>query len=155
MNPYLSPSAYLPHASPMLMLETVHQVTSEYCLCSAVVSPESVLAPFLNEDGTLANWFGIELMAQTIGVWNGYHGLCEDRQPKLGMLLGGRGFKTELTTYPAKSELFIHAHLFLQDGKLANFECQIEINHQIVAQGKLNVYEPDENEAKILFGDNQ
>lgn len=155
MSQYLAPTHYLPHASPMMMLGCVHDVTDEYCLCSVVVSSESVLAPFLNEDGTLANWFGIELMAQAIGVWNGYHSYNTDFQPKLGMLLGGRGFKANLTTYPANSELFIHAHLFLQDGKLANFECQIKINDQIVAQGKLNVYEPDENESKMLFGDNQ
>jgi len=45
---YLSPTEYLPHDAPMLLLESVHSVTAESAVCRVTVSPQGVLAPFLN-----------------------------------------------------------------------------------------------------------
>lgn len=60
---------YLPHQSPMVMLDDVHSVGEDGAECSVTLSKDGVLAPFLDAQGRLPNWFAIELMAQTIGVW--------------------------------------------------------------------------------------
>ncbi|MCX8573714.1 MULTISPECIES: 3-hydroxy-fatty acyl-ACP dehydratase [unclassified Gilliamella] len=145
-------SYYLPHEKPMVMIEKVHFVDAQQCICSIEVNKQGILSPFLNEDDTLPNFYAIELMAQTIGVWNGYHGMVSDKKPTLGMLLGGRAIKSTLDAFPCNSHLMIHANLVLNDAKLANFECKIMINQEIVTTGKLNVYEPDECELDNLFG---
>ncbi|OCG25448.1 hypothetical protein A9G11_02140 [Gilliamella sp. wkB108] len=144
---------YLPHETPMVMIEKVHLIDEERCICSVQVNNGGILAPFLDKDNSLPNFYTIELMAQTIGVWNGYHGMAKNEKPLLGMLLGGRSIKTTLTSFPLYSELIIQVNLVLCDAKLANFDCQITIDQQCVASGKLNVYEPDHLELEQLFGD--
>ncbi|KFA59517.1 3-hydroxydecanoyl-[ACP] dehydratase [Gilliamella apicola] len=149
---YSPANYYLPHESPMVMIEKVHLITDEQCICSVQVSKTSVLAPFLNRDYSLSNFYAIELMAQTIGVWNGYYGLMKNSKPVLGMLLGGRSIKTTLQNFPHNCRLMIHTNLVLNDARLANFDCNIMIDEQCVATGKLNVYEPTLSELDQLFG---
>ncbi|OCG21458.1 MULTISPECIES: ApeP family dehydratase [unclassified Gilliamella] len=152
---YYPATYYLPHEEPMVMLEKVHLIDDEQCICSVQVNKNGILAPFLNEDNALPNLYAVELMAQTIGVWNGYHGIINNKKPQLGMLLGGRTIKTSLPTFPHESDLIIQANLVLFDSKLAIFDCQIKINEQCVVSGKLNVYEPDQTEIDYLFGQNR
>ncbi|MBI0153386.1 3-hydroxy-fatty acyl-ACP dehydratase [Gilliamella sp. W8128] len=149
---YQSVNSYLPHKTPMIMIDKVHLVNNEQSICSVKVTKDGILSPFLNRDNQLPNFFAIELMAQTIGVWNGYHDAKKNHSPQLGMLLGGRAIKNTLPAFPLNSELLITANLVLFDTKLANFDCQITINQQCVSSGKLNVYEPDHNELDQLFG---
>ena len=149
---YKSASDYLPHRTPMIMINKVHLVDDKQCICSVEVSKNGILSPFLTNDDQLPNFYAIELMAQTIGVWNGYHDSKKSHSPQLGMLLGGRAIKTTVPAFALNSELMITANLVLFDSKLANFDCDICINQQCVASGKLNVYEPDHNEFDQLFG---
>lgn len=146
---------YLPHETPMVMLQDVHLVNNENCICSVQVSTESVLAPFLNKQSALPNYYAIELMAQTIGVWNGYHGQKTNHKTQLGMLLGGRAIKLTVSEFPLGSLLIIHAKLILHDNKLASFECELKVDDICLASGRLNVYEPDESEMAMLFGEHR
>ena len=143
---------YLPHDTPMVMIQNVHLINNEQCICSVEVSRQSILAPFLNDQFALPNYYAIELMAQTIGVWNGYHGQKNEHQTKIGMLLGGRSIDLSVTQFPLNSLLMIQAKLILHDNKLASFECQLTIDDTCVATGRLNVYEPDKSELAVLFG---
>ena len=70
---YLPPGDYLPHDTPMLLLESVESVTDDRAVCSVTVNDRGVLAPFLDADGNLPGWFALELMAQTVGVWSEWH----------------------------------------------------------------------------------
>lgn len=91
MSHYLSPGDYLPHDAPMLLLEEVVSVADETATCHVTVSANSVLAPFLDPDGNLPGWFALELMAQTIGVWSGWHRQQHGQASiALGMVLGAR-----------------------------------------------------------------
>ncbi|VDZ83865.1 Uncharacterised protein [Kluyvera intermedia] len=67
MSCYLTPGDYLPHDAPMLLLEEVISVTDDTATCRVTVSPDGVLAPFLDAQGNLPAWFALELMAQTVG----------------------------------------------------------------------------------------
>lgn len=146
MNRYHTAEYYLPHASPMVLLERVLEVGEEYAQCAVTISPDGVLAPFLDAQGALPGWYGIELMAQAIGVWSGWHGRQAAQPPRLGMLLGGRAIHCELPVFPAGSELRVSVQQLLKDEKLASFECEISIDNVRVAQGRLNTYQPDQQE---------
>lgn len=150
---YYPANHYLPHEKPMVMIEKVHLIDDQQCICSVQTHQDGILSPFLNNNGTLPNFYAIELMAQTIGVWNGYHSLKNNKKCNLGMLLGGRTIKTTSPTFPSDSFLIIEANLVLRDNKLANFDCTISIDQQCYVTGKLNVYEPDEAELTYLFGE--
>lgn len=149
---YKPAKEYLPHDNPMVMIQNVHLVDEENCICSVTVDHQGILSPFLNNQRALPNYYAIELMAQTIGVWNGYHGRKTNRQTQIGMLLGGRAIKLSIGQFSLTSVLMIHAKLILRDNKLANFECEIKIDDTCVASGRLNVYEPDQTELAELFG---
>lgn len=73
MSHYLSPGEYLPHDAPMLLLEEVVRVGEDTAVCCVTVASGGVLAPFLDPQGNLPGWFALELMAQTVGVWSGWH----------------------------------------------------------------------------------
>jgi predicted hotdog family 3-hydroxylacyl-ACP dehydratase len=146
MNRYHAAEYYLPHASPMVLLEQVLEVGEEHAQCAVTVSSDGVLAPFLDAQGALPGWYGIELMAQAIGVWSGWHGRQSAQPPQLGMLLGGRAIYCELPVFTAGSKLLVSVQQLLKDEKLASFECEISIDNVRIAQGRLNTYQPDQQE---------
>lgn len=151
MSQYRRAIDYLPHQSPMVVLETVCYVSAEHVECEVIVTPEGVLAPFLNTHGALPAWFAIEMMAQTIGVWRGWHGEQSGTIPKLGLLLGSRAFNSSLSEFPAASQLRVYATMLLQDDKLANFDCWVSLNGEAVTTARLNVYQPSEHEINQLI----
>ncbi|BCQ44211.1 hypothetical protein ERHA55_17380 [Erwinia rhapontici] len=51
MSEYQPAAYYLPHASPMVLVEQVLMVSDEEAHCRVRVSADSVLAPFLNPQG--------------------------------------------------------------------------------------------------------
>jgi predicted hotdog family 3-hydroxylacyl-ACP dehydratase len=148
---YLPAKAYLPHAAPMVLIEEVIDVGETSAHCRVKVSKSGILSPFLTPTGALPAWFAIELMAQTVGVWSGWHGEQQGAEPKLGMLLGGRGLKCAVAEFAAESLLDIRVEMMLRDEKLANFECAItladgENGQQEIAHARLNTYQPDADE---------
>ena len=145
---YLSIAHYLPHRAPMILLDKVVSITNNQIICSTCASTNGILAPFLNETGQLPAYFLIELMAQTIGVWNGYHAQHQQEKPKIAFLLGTRLFQSQIDVIPLNSEIIIEANLILKDDNLANFEAYAIINNKQVAHAKLNVYQPSQAEAE-------
>lgn len=152
MSHYLAPVDYLPHDAPMLLLETVASVGEQDVHCQVAVSPDGVLAPFLDAQGNLPGWYALELMAQTVGVWSGWH-----RQQagtphiSLGMVLGARELVCEAGHFPAGTTLDIQAHLLMQDSRFGSFECTILIDTIPVATGRVNTFQPTTEELASLF----
>ncbi|PLV62101.1 hotdog family protein [Erwinia sp. B116] len=152
MTDYLPAARYLPHSAPMVLIDRVIAVTEETAHCRVQVSACSVLAPFLNAAGALPAWYGIEILAQTIGVWSGWHAQRrDDAAPQIGMLLGGRGYRTTLAAFPADCWLNVHVTLLMRDEKMGSFEGQICIDDACVASGRLNTYQPDNLELQKII----
>ncbi|MCC8378455.1 hotdog family protein [Xenorhabdus sp. PB30.3] len=149
---YLPVHHYIPHEAPMVLLEKVISVSSESVHCQVTVNHEGVLAPFLNAEQNLPNWFAIEMMAQTVGVWSGWH--RKERQEEdssLGMLLGGRAVRNQVPAFTYGSILDIRMNLLLQDEKFGSFEGEVSCNGTVLVTGRLNTYQPEKEELKQLF----
>ncbi|TPG55778.1 3-hydroxy-fatty acyl-ACP dehydratase [Ewingella americana] len=147
-NPvYAPPAHYLPHNAPMVLLDEVISVGKESAHCSSRVSTTGALAPFLTAQGALPAWFSLELMAQTIGVWNGWHNAEQGDLPQLGMLLGCRGMRCAQPEFASGAQLDMHIQQILRDSKIASFECTLFIRNARddgpVAHARLNTYQPD------------
>lgn len=153
MTDYLPAACYLPHESPMVLVDEVILVDDEHAHCRVAISRESILAPFLNTNGDLPAWFGVEIIAQTIGVWSGWHGRRQDnhKKPRPGMLLGARGYCCKQDVFPAKSRLDIYVTLLMRDEKVGSFDGEIVIDGEKYASGRLNTYQPDNNELQQLL----
>ncbi|MEE3651685.1 MULTISPECIES: hotdog family protein [unclassified Brenneria] len=201
MADYFPAAHYLPHQSPMVLVDEVIHVDDEHAHCRVSVSRAGILAPFLNADGHLPAWFGIEIIAQAIGVWSGWHGSRDARhkkssgailnvacdgpkgggqdarhkkssgailnvacdgpegggldarhkKPRPGMLLGGRGYRCKQAFFPAASRLDVYVTLLMRDEKIGSFDGEIVIDGETYATGRLNTYQPDDNELKQLL----
>ncbi|WP_435947865.1 ApeP family dehydratase [Dryocola sp. BD586] len=152
MTDYLAPQCYLPHQAPMCLLEKVIAVTRETARCRVKVSADGVLAPFLAEDGTLPGWFAIEIIAQTVGVWSGWHTMnAGGESVGVGMLLGGRGLRCPEGKFPANTLLDCQVTLLMRDEKIGSFEGEILADNRVLASGRVNTYQPDKNELEQLF----
>lgn len=153
MCDHLPVASYLPHEAPMVLLDKVLHVGEEQAHCQVTVSNDGVLAPFLNKQGALPAWFGIEIMAQTIGVWSGWHRRQQaerNGKPEPGMLLGGRGYRCSQAAFPAQARLDVFINLLMRDEKIGSFEGEIRIDGERVASGRLNTYQPDSIELQQL-----
>lgn len=152
MTDYLAVQQYLPHEAPMCLLEKVISVTEENAHCQVRVSQQGVLAPFLSGDGSLPGWFAIEIIAQTVGVWSGWHTMQRgDDAVGVGMLLGGRGLRCPEGIFPADTVLDCKVTLLMRDEKIGCFEGVIYANNHVLASGRVNTYQPDKNELEQLF----
>ncbi|MFP1726840.1 hotdog family protein [Lonsdalea quercina] len=152
MAEYACAERYLPHQTPMVMVEEVVAIHDDSAHCRVSVSDNGVLAPFLDTEGNLPAWFGIEIIAQTVGVWSGWHQRqVQDVKPQPGMLLGGRGYRCQQEYFPAGSLLDIHVRLLMRDEKIGSFEGDISIAGASFASGRLNTYQPDKAELQQLL----
>lgn len=152
MSHFLSPGDYLPHDAPMMLLDEVVAVSEETAICRVTVSAHSVLAPFLDTQGDLPGWFALELMAQTVGVWSGWH--CHQRGEKhiaLGMVLSARELHCEASRFPAGLTLTISTTRLMQDARFGSFECAIEAGDAMLASGRINTFQPTSEELHTLF----
>lgn len=149
---YLSPTDYLPHDAPMLLLESVESVTAESANCRVTVDLHGVLAPFLNATGDLPGWYALELMAQTVGVWSGWHRQQQGQESlSLGMVLGARELVCAAGSFPANSVLTVTVTLLMQDERFSSFECAIATDDATLATGRVNTFQPGEQELATLF----
>ena len=91
-------------------------------------------------------------MAQTVGVWSGWHRQDEgEQQLTLGMVLGARELVCAAGYFPALATLDIHAHLLMRDSRFGSFECTIMIDNTPVATGRVNTFQPSSDELTSLF----
>ena len=152
MTVYLSPGEYLPHDAPMLLLEEVISVSEETACCQVSVNATSVLAPFLDTQGDLPGWYALELMAQTVGVWSGWHRMQRGQDSiALGMVLGARELTCAAGILPAGATLAIEVKLLMQDERFGSFECAINANNRTLATGRVNTFQPTPEELASLF----
>ena len=152
MSHYLAPGAYLPHDAPMLLLEEVLEVSEETATCRVTVASGGVLTPFLDANGDLPGWFALELMAQTIGVWSGWHRQQQGQASiTLGMVLGARDLVCATGVLPAGKKLSIHVKLLMQDARFGSFECAIQADNETLATGRVNTFQPTSEEINTLF----
>ncbi|MDX6019358.1 3-hydroxy-fatty acyl-ACP dehydratase [Scandinavium sp. V105_16] len=152
MSHYLSPGAYLPHDAPMLLLERVLNVSEEQATCQVTVTRRGVLAPFIDASGNLPGWYALELMAQTVGVWSGWHRQQNgEAQISLGMVLGARELKCVAGEFAADSVLEVTVTLLMQDERFGSFECEIIADGKKLASGRVNTFQPTSEELNSLF----
>ena len=149
---YLPPVDYLPHDAPMLLLGSVEKVTDESAVCCVSVNNTGVLAPFLTANGDLPGWYALELMAQTVGIWSGWHRQQQGQsQSALGMVLGARELICATGRFPADSTLTITVKLLMQDARFGSFECAITSGEETLATGRVNTFQPTQEELATLF----
>lgn len=129
----------LPHAGVMILLDRIDQYDAESVVCLRTIA---LGHPFVDAEGNLPAWVGIELMAQTIAAWSGSHALDSSQPVRLGLLLGSRLYRCNADVFRAGSELRIEARrTFHDEGGMGAFACRIDAD-DVHAEARLTVFSP-------------
>ncbi|MCL6414059.1 3-hydroxy-fatty acyl-ACP dehydratase [Aestuariirhabdus sp. Z084] len=141
MNPDLFPvNDCLIHQPPMRMVERLLAIDEANVRCSLVLHDDN---PFITEQGQLPASLGIELMAQAIALFGGYHCLNRGEEVRVGYLIGSRRYHSTRPFFALGCELIIEAHQeYLSEG-MGLFNCRILERGNEIANGRLNTYLPD------------
>ena len=76
----------LPHEAPMIFIDGLISADDEYATAHVTLNKDHFAAVY----GEVPSYVGIELMAQTVAAWAGYHERIAGRDVKVGFLLGAR-----------------------------------------------------------------
>lgn len=156
---YLAPEIYIPHRAPMNLIDRVTEITEKSVTCETKAVKGGKLKLFEKENGAFDAAVVIELMAQTVGVWAGDKRIHSDQKTKplgeqdaeLGLLLSARNLKITVDEIPAGSVLTMAMSLLIDESRLTSFEGTVAIGENIIATGRLNVFQPTNDELKTLF----
>ncbi|MBV7500460.1 MULTISPECIES: hotdog family protein [Achromobacter] len=134
-------ASLLPHAGDMILLDAVIRHDADSLTARAVVRP----GPYSLPDGSLPPWLGMELMAQAVGAWAGCQARQANEAVKLGFLLGTRRYECHDPSLPAGAQLTVHVERGLIDASgMSVFECVLRDDTRVLANARLNVYQPSD-----------
>lgn len=126
------------HRPPMLLLDEAVGYSDEEVVTRAVIGPDH---PFAEPEGVPAH-VGIELMAQSCGVFVGAHARASGEAVKLGFLLGTRRYESYEGGFRIGDDLRITARVVFREGEMGVFDCHIERDGTRIAAAQLTVYQP-------------
>jgi predicted hotdog family 3-hydroxylacyl-ACP dehydratase len=139
-------ASLLPHAGDMILIDEVCSHDADGLTALAVVRP----GPYSMPDGSLPPWLGLELMAQAVGAWAGCQARLAGEPVKLGFLLGTRRYECHADAFPAGARLSIRVSRGLVDASgMSVFECELHDDARLLAEARLNVYQPKDPTAFI------
>ena len=135
-------SELLPHKGPAVLIDRILTNSPDSITVSARIARDH---PFFVEGHGVPAWVGIEMMAQAIAAHAGLEGRREHREPRSGMLLGTRRYKTTTPWFAENSELEILAEReFGQNSGLAACNCKVFGNGATLATATIIIVEIDE-----------
>jgi len=133
-------SELIVHKAPMILIDRIESYDDK-SIQSVIEIKQS--SPFLNENAVPA-YIGIEYMAQTVACFSGIKALEADNAVRIGFLVSVRKLKLFTNAYSIGSSLVAKSCVLYDDGEMAAFDCQILYENHILAEAKLNVYQPYE-----------
>ena len=134
----------VPHAGEMILLDSIEAIEAERIVCVRAVQPNTL---FVDADGSLPAWVGVELMAQSIAAWAGCRSRADQQPVQLGFLLGTRHYTCNVDAFPPGSCLRVEAaRSFHDEHGMGVFTCSIDAPG-IRADARLTVYRPRDADA--------
>jgi len=130
----------IPHRGSMRLIDRVIEIED-----GAIATQASVPTggPFVTPGADPPGYMVLEMMAQTVGAWNGWQRLQQGQEPQIGYLLGTRRFRCDRTTLTPGTALRIDAQPVFSDGEMACFACTArEADALPFAKARINVFCP-------------
>ena len=137
---YPDPKSLLPHSGDACWIGKVEAFSEEACECLCEVQTKN---SELKSLGAVPNYFALEYMAQTVGIYAGLSRRSKNLAPKVGFIIGVRSLNCIADKFALGEVLRIRAKKIWLDGTIGMFECSIfgTGNPQLLAQGTLSVYQ--------------
>ncbi len=81
---------------------------------------------FDTDTRSIPGYVGVELMAQSVASWSGYHAWKRGKSSPVGFLLGCRRYQVECSVFKEHQVLDIYAEQVIENNGMAVFGCRIE-----------------------------
>lgn len=134
-------SAYLPHRTPMILLDGVNDSGEGFVETFVTHSTRSL---FADEDGNIPIWVGIEYMAQTVGVYAGMDSVRHGRPAQVGFLLGSRKYRTFATHFKPRQRIAVRAECtYRSEDNIVQFQCHITDGDNTLAAADIKAIQPE------------
>ena len=132
----------LQHRGNMLLIDRLIKFNSNAII--AEYSPRKN-AWYVDQDGQMPAWIGIELMAQAIAAHVGMLKRTENLPQKNGVLVGTRRYESTNPSFAVSVLLQIEVVVIYQDiSGLAAYDCSISCEGSKLATATLKVFEPED-----------
>jgi predicted hotdog family 3-hydroxylacyl-ACP dehydratase len=132
------------HRPPMLLLKSVLSWGEREL--EALVDPRDSQL-FMDADGRIPSWVGIEYMAQAIGAFAGIISKQAGEPVCLGFLLGTRRYHAEVTHFDPQQLLRVKVSELLRDeSNLVLFKCELYAHEQLLAHAEIKAIQPKDVE---------
>lgn len=128
----------IPHSGNMVLLDSVLAFDENSVTVRTQVRHNELIPGNLV---FVPAWFGIEYMAQTIGVYAGLHSKQANEPIKIGFLLGTRRYQSNVSQLLIGTQLTVHAEKIIHNNALGVFDCRIS-GEDVEIKANLNVYQP-------------
>ncbi|MCF8467122.1 MAG: hypothetical protein K9G33_06945 [Sneathiella sp.] len=126
------------HAPPMILIDRVNAYDEETVISCVEITDES---PFVDA-GEVPAYVGIEYMAQSIAAYSGIKARNSGAPVKIGYLVSARNMTMACPGFKVGDRLEITVHLVYDETPMAVFDCTIRKDKALVAEARLNVYQP-------------
>ncbi|KFZ30849.1 3-hydroxymyristoyl-ACP dehydratase [Pseudidiomarina salinarum] len=139
---------YIKHQPPMRFIDSLVEANNAKAHCQVIITTDHLyFRDYL--DGLPAH-VGIELMAQTIAAAAGYRHHEVGEPIKIGFLLGSRKYTCAVPVFKNNQCYDIYAEeIHAEPTGLSVFNCRIEHQNKVIAEARLNVFQPPDEDAFI------
>jgi|1185.fasta_scaffold295772_2 predicted hotdog family 3-hydroxylacyl-ACP dehydratase len=142
MHTFAPIEEFVPHRGAMLLVSGVLACDTDSITVGAAVPRE---AWYLDEQGAMPAWIGLELMAQAIAAHAGVQGRVHGGRPRRGLLLGCRAYHAAAPSFAAGAALEVSAQRAATDeGGFAAFDCTVRSAGRELASATVRVFVPPE-----------
>lgn len=136
----------LAHEGAMMLLDKVVKFDEQSMVSEVVVRNDGLFGDATGVPALL----GIEYMAQTISAHGGMLDKLAQRPSYLGFLLGTRCYTSNVDSFLAGTVLTVSVEKVMQEQGLGVFDCKITAPG-ILVEAKLNVYQPDSVQNRVIY----
>ncbi len=133
----------VPHDHPMILVDELLEYDEIKGLCKVTIHDKSNF--YCSKIQGVPSYVALEYMAQTIAAYANANRIDQNHETTIGFLVSSRKFKVFTPQFDINSELFIAVEqLYVENGGLAAFDCKVEQNNTVIAQAKINIFQPND-----------
>lgn len=141
LQEFPAPADLIRHRGDALLLDEISLGDDKRLEAGVLVRPGTA---YSDHAGHLPAWAGPELMAQAISAFSGLRSLRVHGQPApIGLLLGVRSYRASVGEFRCGETLRVEVTESSEDEDgMAVFDCRICRAGEVVASGRLTVFQP-------------
>jgi len=148
MSNFKPVTTYILHREPMLFVRSIVDAGERFVETDSYLSRSNIF--YHRESGFIPSWLGIEMLAQTAGIWAGMEDERLQVPIKLGFLLGVRTYSTNIPGFSPEEcyQNRIQTN-FIADASVVFSGEILDSRGALCASGELTAFRPENVEAYL------